>query len=130
MNIKIRAWDEKNKKMVYEFGTLTGYKMMQSIDDGRLGVYSIVSGIELPVMLSTGKHDRDGREIYEGDIMGGKTVTGKPVVPSLPVIWDEADLTWKLEPQMYNGRKRGRTFSTVSNSQVVGNVYQNGDMLK
>jgi uncharacterized phage protein (TIGR01671 family) len=122
MNIRIRAWDEKNKKMVYDVGSFPYQTHVTPAGT----IYVIDNkGFELPLMLSTGKLDRDGEEIYEGDIMGGKRLTSSFVYPNMAISWDDSAMTWKTT----NGKKT-RTNSTWLATKVMGNIYQNPELAK
>ena len=62
--VKFRAWDKVNKKMHYDVGVLGG---VVYVDFNGNKEYEEVSGHVL--MEYTGLKDKDGKEIYNGDIL-------------------------------------------------------------
>ncbi len=106
--IKFRAWDNIKKEMFKLSATPVSELTISSV----------------PIMQYTGLKDKNGKEIYEGDIISGKHyVLGK-------VEWDDYKMRYVCE------RENGTFAISVSTSMVVlygghviGNIYENPELL-
>ena len=125
--IKFRAWDKELKKMrvnpVLHFTpqskfTVSGY-----------------SGQLYELMQYTGLKDKNGKEIYEGDIVcfvedvvaeviGGYPRT-EPEGRFLKVGWNDEFLSWYL----WDERGGGQSMDSEEEYEVIGNIYENPDIL-
>lgn len=91
----------------------------------------------------TGKYDRNGKEIYEGDIIRSdyKPFSGKEAKDNLYaiILWDEENyrFAWRFIFNI-NGKKRGDWPGTTMNIgayknehiEVIGNIYDNPELIK
>jgi uncharacterized phage protein (TIGR01671 family) len=108
--IKFRAWD--GKEMRYD-------GLMVRIDGA--GVASNKpEAYEL--MQSTGLKDKNGKEIYEGDILEDNNYPEDGISRAI-VQFDDEDGGWTTNPWKLGGRQ-------FDDYEVVGNVYENAELLK
>ena len=115
-----RAWHKKLKRMG-EVDTITwaGGKL-QGI---RCGAFNYYSRDEVVLLKPTGLQDKNGKEIYEGDICkNGDWVEDAHAYNyrTEEVMWDRDGAGWIG----WNFNENGMT------CEVIGNVYENPDLLK
>ena len=110
--IKFRAWDVRERKMYF----------------GDMGKYNSIAPFcnapdKYMLMQYTGLKDKNGKEIYEGDI-----VKHKEDLSCATVVWDE-DYTG-FTPFIYGldgeyGEDAGPEWY-----EVIGDIYENPELLK
>lgn len=138
--IKFRAWDATEKRFIYS--TLGRWFLdITHHPDGHM--HGDEEGLELEAMATsdwmqfTGLHDKNGKEIYEGDVVN--------VGPH----WSDAQ--WEIKWNLYGFRLRCvRDFKTGPNNdityapkdqwidpplhpdlwEIIGNIYENPALLK
>lgn len=120
--IKFRVWDTYNKEMLelkelnYEYGE-------PAI---RTTMYSNYFGpSDMILMQYVGLKDKNGKEIYEGDIvqiLGGEYEQGF-------YEWDEKV---QIKDLIYDGFNLMMTISQIGNQaiEIIGNIYENPELLK
>ena len=118
--IKFRAWDNVNNQMLdvqelnFEDCFYGGYTTV------RTTMYSDYFDIrEMPIMQYTGLHDKNGKEIYEGDILKG-TFYGLPMPEYdyvFQIYWDEKEKGFMA------------SYFEPSECEVIGNIYDNPELL-
>lgn len=121
--IKFRVWDKEPKRMEYldnnnthhSFTFIKGYAEYYNLQNGS-------GGDEYVLMQYTGLKDKNGKEIYDEDIVQS------PVGTKGKVIWYEGG--WNI---FVNWEHKSQYFylSTVNNEfQIIGNIYENPELIK
>jgi len=119
--IKFRAWDRKNKKMVE-------VRQIDWNDEGEIEYINRCNDLLNFLLLQyTGLKDKNRKEIYEGDIIYCSEGAFVPVYDSYLtkyVGWfyyeDTLELDWDSFEELY---------ADGEDIEVVGNIYQNRDLL-
>lgn len=126
MTPKFRAWLKEEKRM-------TDVREMTFID-GEVYLISDVTGFyayeEFKLMQSTGVEDKNGKEIFEGDIVkykgGWNTFTEEVAYDKnfggFGVMDADADIIFTF----------GELFADIdlSSLEVIGNIYENPELLR
>ena len=125
--IKFRAWDKLTKTMRYVLCIdwlnglvdLNGKIIERKYDNSK--------GDEVILMQYTGLKDKNGKEIYEGDIVEawseGKKAIGK--------VKQRIDGLWL----MYPAWQSGKTWGLMPNKErkttveIIGNIYENKELI-
>ena len=97
MNLKFRAWDK------------IGKRMYTSPNDNQ--------EVDLILMQYTGLMDKNGKEIYEGDI-----IENHPGVTWM-VDWSNKKAQWRV----YGGGNFA--LCSMGAIKIIGNIYENGELL-
>lgn len=120
--IKFRAWSEKQKMYIGEWG------VFPAVDQShQSGPPSGASGAFIHEQF-TGLRDRNGKEIYEGDILGG--------IYSCAVGWCDACNGWNLIQPGYGCLQCEGDVSWLGVAQdqgsreVIGNIHENPELLE
>ncbi|MFR6586127.1 YopX family protein [Lacticaseibacillus rhamnosus] len=123
--IKFRVYSDHYRKM-YPVSNIewdSDGRMWVTADDGKNGVELIDD--EAHLMEYTGLHDKNGREIYEGDVLdiGLRDQDGKPAIA--PVSYATYDAGYVLD----NGGN-GIWQRLTEDCEVIGNIFENPELLE
>jgi len=135
--IKFRAWDKENKQMITSSQGVSTIIRRHILDYPGLGLgtgegNSEVKKGKFEIMQFTGSFDKNGKEIYEGDIIENENKE------KLLIVWVEdicafyqSMIPWSritttqvknLIPHMVDMR--------FNHKEVIGNIYENPELLQ
>lgn len=121
--IKFRAWNGERKVMVYQ-DTHTFMFNKFGFNVEQYNSYSDYDGLmsvsEPVVMQYTGLKDKNGKEIYEGDILSMHRGQYNS-----QVIWDTDGY---VADHIGNGGSESIT-TWIEDCEIVGNIYENPELL-
>ncbi len=133
--IKFRVWDKKRKQTYYKIHSVhfqcynDGSSVIKSVhcnnDAGELiNLKGLNGGNDFYLMQFTGLHDKNGKEIWDGDFIHHDNVK-----EPLQVYWCDATGQWKLgheEPMRYYGPLYQYPNNLL---EVIGSIYENPELL-
>lgn len=121
--IKFRAWDKEEKKMYY-YHPLSFLDDSDGSDIATIQIdrdrdwvdshFSKSTAKKMVLMQDTELKDKQGKEIYEGDILDGVDLVEKYIVE------DIYDINYDNREMIFD----------VVESKVIGNIYENSNLLK
>ena len=94
------------------------------------GVTNLQDAIDrgYPLMQYTGLTDRNGKEIYEGDILGGDSVIGNCRVYFGKNEFNDRPYAWCIE--WTDSKSTSFLDISICSLKVVGNIYQDPELLQ
>ena len=126
--IKFRAWLKEDKKMVnVETMDFTDKSMQYLKRSEIINAYILrrESDDDVELMQYTGVKDKNGKEIYEGDILFFRDENMKYIV-----VWQDAAFIIKsIEIRKYS-EKMCWLDDTEICCEIVGNIYENKNLLE
>ena len=131
---KFRAYDSSSATRMYESDeVMVGDGNIWIIDEDSVGCEWIVNN-DLNLMQSTGLFDKNGQEIFEGDIVK------RYRSPFFKAKWEyQIETVLKEKASLLLGREFGKNFGTIPFDspfaksdllEVIGNVHENPELLE
>lgn len=80
------------------------------------------------IMQSTGLHDKNGKEIFEGDILAIETDEG---ILNVNIFWDSKHALFMFESKKYNEEELLAELveDNTYPFEIIGNIYENPELL-
>jgi len=128
--IEFRIWDVKNKKMIRFEDECSDDMLMCPFTGALYDSAALLFRDEFKRMQYTGLKDKNGKKMYEGDIVLWPGWDGKTYqvcydrwgIPALAGIKDAEGGDFKEFEMQYN--------ATPAKCVVIGNIYENPEILK
>lgn len=124
-NLKFRVWDKTNKEMLnIDVLNLFLEEVVVLENDG--SAFSMkFKDVEL--MQSTGLFDKDGKEIFEGDILTDEGSFENDCWDYATIKFDETDYTYYLH---WKNEEVCENITECKKYVVAGNIFENKDLLE
>lgn len=122
MKPEFRAWTEEGKAMYYDAYPFKDDTLLLSYDEI---AFDEVPASDFILMQSTGLKDKNGKEIYEGDIVRFSLTDGFNYVAN-----EDGVVTYKLGAfYVVNGLTEYLIGDINTNKvEVIGNIYENPEL--
>ena len=124
--IKFRAWDLRSRrknKWIKNFNVTYDGRVESMVDTTTLGGSDPHTYDKVELMQYTGLKDKNGKEIYEGDVLQAYNFLGEKL--------EKYQVVWELNGFHY--KKDLKSDSSVylhkDLVEVVGNVYENSELI-
>jgi uncharacterized phage protein (TIGR01671 family) len=148
--IKFRVWSKNDKKFLEDYHYPIGHSAIWlEMLSGRVlhiepnctydteceletkDLNELLKGIE--VMQYTGLKDKNGKEIYEGDVISFIDMsTETSIINKAVIVFDESQSA--LRPQEIKKNYRGGHYyvhwNMIKDIQVIGNIYENPELIE
>lgn len=133
--IKFRAWDKKAKQWLlgYELPNLGGFSLFGEVM--MMGEWAALLSSRFPndqkeiaVMQFTGLLDKNGREIYEGDVVQFQREIKSEGKKKTEVLKLTEQIEWDDVEASFGGG--GFTMYQMNEPEIIGNVFENPNLLE
>ena len=124
---KFRMWNRITSKLHCVYGLYFDSKEIQYTDE--VGILRFIKFENTILMQSTGLHDKNGKEIFEGDILAIETDEG---ILNVNIFWDSKHALFMFESKKYN--EEDLLAELVEDNtypfEIAGNIYENPELFE
>lgn len=123
---KFRLWNRITSQLHIVDGLYFNAREAEYVDDDN--VLRFVGFKNIDLMQSTGLKDKNGKEIFEGDILAFKT---DDEVINVKIFWDEKHDLFMFRSEKYNEEEPLAELVEANTYpfEIIGNVYENKELL-
>lgn len=126
---KYRAWhNELGRMMSVRFMFFFAGKLDElELNDSLMNDVIPVNPDEIKLMQSTGLYDKNGKEVFEGDILAIETDEG---ILNVNIFWDSKHALFMFKSEKY--KEEELLAELVGNNtypfEIAGNIYENPEL--
>ena len=126
---KYRAWDKELQTMI-DVSLIDFKKRVLVGEHWKFGETNFMSFDEIELMQSTGLFDRNGKEIFEGDIL--EVDDCGEVLGNAKLIWDNEQAAFMIDAISVDDIAPFYEFVSDEDYfyRVIGNIYENPELLE
>ncbi len=122
--IKFRAWDKLENVMWFNGFSVSAYGNIHFYEPSR--EYCGYSNLDWILMQYTGLKDKNGKEIYEGDICR-MTWDGHEIIA--PMIFNQEKAQFGLDAEV-DFESPAYIKDVPTPPEIIGNIYENPELIK
>lgn len=126
--LRYRAWIKEEKCFADYIETIRYYAKEVDLCWGGICESDCFDFEDVIFTQSTGLTDKNGKEIFEGDVLAIETDEG---VTNLKVFWDEKHALFMFESKKYN--EKVLLAELVEDNtypfEIIGNIYEDSELL-
>ncbi len=126
---KFRAWDKKAKRMSPPFVLFGEFTLLGGVHswqrEAKIDGSSLGRLIDLEILQFIGRHDKNGKEIYDGYIL-----IAEPDKPPMVVKWSEKFASWCLYRDGWAFAHWFGEACDPEQCEVIGNIYENPELME
>lgn len=126
---KFRAWDKETQTML-DVSLIDFSKSVLVGEHWEFGETNFISFDDIHLMQSTGLFDKDGKEIFEGDVVEFEDYYIESDLPYINrgiVEWSQGQLTITNRASVYMEDLIDGEFLDLT---ILGNIYKNPELLE